>query len=106
MADLDTPLVKLLGGVSANKLAKARDLHTVGDLLGFLPRRYLDPATTTDFSTLKEGEYTVLVATVKSATTRPMRQRRGGVLTGAGTDGPRGPTGAVFPPPRPPGPPP
>ena len=54
-----TPLVKLLGGPTATKLAKARDLHTVGDLLGFLPRRYLDPATTTDFSTLHEGEYTV-----------------------------------------------
>ena len=55
MADLDTPLVKLLGGPTATKLAKARDLHTVGDLFGFLPRRYLDPATTTDFSTLHGG---------------------------------------------------
>jgi ATP-dependent DNA helicase RecG len=96
MADLDTPLVKLLGGASANKMAKARDLHTVGDLLGFLPRRYLDPATTTDFSTLKEGEYTVLVATVKSAATRPMRQRRGTMLTVTVTDGTRDLTVAFF----------
>jgi ATP-dependent DNA helicase RecG len=87
MADLGTPLAKLLGGPTAKKLAGARDLHTVGDLLGFLPRRYLDPATTTDLSTLQEGEYTVLVATVKTATTRPMRQRRGMMLTVTVTDG-------------------
>ena len=40
---------------TATKLAKARDLHTVGDLFGFLPRRYLDPATKTDFSTLRRA---------------------------------------------------
>ncbi len=95
MAGLDTPLVTLLGP-TATKLAKARDVHTVGDLFGFLPRRYLDPATKTDFSTLKEGEYTVLVATVKSATTRPMRQRRGMMLTVTVTDGTRDLTVAFF----------
>ena len=87
MADLTTPLDRLLGGPTAKKLASSRDLHTVADLLGFLPRRYLDPATTTDLSTLHEGDYTVLVATVKSATTRPMRQRRGMMLTVTVTDG-------------------
>ena len=87
MADLTTPLDRLLGGPTAKKLASSRDLHTVADLLGFLPRRYLDPATTTDLSTLHEGEYTVLVATVKTATTRPMRQRRGMMLTVTVTDG-------------------
>ena len=55
MADLSTPLDRLLGGPTAKKLASSRDLHTVADLLGFLPRRYLDPATTTDLSTSARG---------------------------------------------------
>ncbi len=67
-------------GKDAAKLAKERDVHTVGDFLEFLPRRYLDPARTTDFSTLAKGEYTVVVATVARAVTRPMRQRRGRML--------------------------
>ena len=59
MADLSTPLDRLSAARPPRSSPPRRDLHTVADLFGFLPRRYLDPATTTDLSTLHEGEYTV-----------------------------------------------
>jgi ATP-dependent DNA helicase RecG len=80
MADLSTPLKGILGATAA-KLKTSRGLQDVGDFLNFLPRRYLDPATTTDISGLREDEYTVVVATIRSATVRSMRQRRGTILT-------------------------
>ncbi|MBE3075091.1 MAG: DEAD/DEAH box helicase, partial [Actinobacteria bacterium] len=80
MADLSTPLKGILGPTAA-KLKTSRGLGDVADFLTFLPRRYIDPATTTDLSALHEDEYTVVVATVRTATTRPMRQRRGTMLT-------------------------
>ena len=64
-----------VAGKSADKLGTGRDVRTVGDFLDFLPRRYLDPAATTDFGTLVEGEYTVLVAQIVAATTRTMQRR-------------------------------
>jgi ATP-dependent DNA helicase RecG len=80
VADLSTPLKGILGPTAA-KLKTSRGLGDVADFLTFLPRRYIDPATTTDLSALHEDEYTVVVATVRTATTRPMRQRRGTMLT-------------------------
>ncbi|MDQ1482853.1 MAG: ATP-dependent helicase RecG, partial [Actinomycetota bacterium] len=79
MADLSTPLKGILD-VSAAKLKTSRGLATVGDFLAFLPRRYIDPASTTNLSLLQEDEYTVVVATVQSARVHPMRQRRGNML--------------------------
>lgn len=77
--DRSTPLRQLLGAI-APKLAKARDLHTVGDLLDFLPRRYIDVNTAGRLGEFHEGEHAVLVARVLEAHTRPMRQRRGKML--------------------------
>ncbi|MGB3763341.1 MAG: ATP-dependent DNA helicase RecG [Ornithinimicrobium sp.] len=76
---VDTPLRTVIG-TSANALDKGRSLRTVGDLLDFFPRRYLDPARPTDFSTLAEGDEVVLLGTVASATTRSMKNRRGTML--------------------------
>ena len=80
MADPSTPLKGILGP-SAAKLRTSRGVEGVGDFLAFLPRRYIDPATTTDLTQLHEDEYTVVVATVRTAKTRPMRQRRATMLT-------------------------
>jgi ATP-dependent DNA helicase RecG len=87
VADLSTPLGKVVGQPSASPLAKHRGIHTVGDLLDFVPRRYLEPGTLTDLSSLVEGEDVVVVARVDRATTRPMRQRKGRMLTATITDG-------------------
>ncbi len=76
---LDTGLRTVIG-TSANKLGTEKSLRTVGDLLDFLPNRYLDPARPTDFSTLAEGDEVVILGTVASAKTRSMKNRKGAML--------------------------
>ncbi len=73
--------LKPIVGELATKLARHRDVHTVGDLLDFLPRRYLDASKSGRLADFAPGEDVVLVATVVGATTRTMRQRRGKMLT-------------------------
>ncbi|MGO4340724.1 ATP-dependent DNA helicase RecG [Pedococcus sp. 2YAF34] len=85
MVDEGTKLDKLLGARTAGTLAKHRDLHTVGDLLEFWPRRYLEH--TSDLSDLHVGKYVVAVAEVKTAVTRRMQKRRGEMLNVTITDG-------------------
>ena len=85
MADESTKLSALIGARSAGPLAKARDLHTVGDLLEFWPRRYLEHSS--DLSSLHNGMYVVAVAEVKTASTRRMQKRRGEMLNVTITDG-------------------
>jgi len=87
VADLSTPLGQVVGEPSANPLAKHRGIHTVGDLLDFVPRRYSEPGRLTDLSGLVEGEDVTVVARVDRATTRPMRQRKGKLLNATITDG-------------------
>src|SRR5450759_4603397 len=87
VADLSTPLGKVVGQPSASPLAKHRDIHTVGDLLDFVPRRYFEPGKLTDLSSLVEGEEVTVVARVDRVTTRPMRQRKGRMLNATITDG-------------------
>lgn len=76
---LDQKLADIVGR-SAQTLAKARAIHTVGDLLNWLPRTYIDPTRPTAFHSLPQGESVVIVGTVTSAVTRAMRQRRGSML--------------------------
>ncbi|GAA5157814.1 ATP-dependent DNA helicase RecG [Ornithinimicrobium tianjinense] len=77
--DLDTRL-RTVVGAGAKRLEEARGFRTVGDLLDFLPRTYLDPDRSTAFHELPEGEDVVVVGTVTAATTRQMRARRGRML--------------------------
>lgn len=85
MVDERTKLDKLLGVRTAGNLAKHRDLVTVGDLLEFWPRRYLEH--TSDLSDLHMGKYVVAVAEVKTAATRRPKSGRGEMLTVTITDG-------------------
>lgn len=75
----DTGLRGILGRTAA-VLAKAKDITTVGELLDFIPRTYLDPSRPSAFTQVKDGESVVVVATVTHAVTRTMRQRRGSML--------------------------
>ncbi len=75
----DTRLRSVLGDM-APKLAKQRDLETVGDLLDFLPRRYIDATQSGRLADFAVGDTAVLMATVVSAQTRAMRRRRGKML--------------------------
>ncbi len=78
MAGLDTPLTRLLPADVARKLTTHRQIVTAGELLWFLPRRYLDLRT--DVTELVPGSYAVFTGTVVRAATRPMRNRRGRML--------------------------
>jgi len=80
-----TPLSKVLGKREATKFRTARDITTVGDLLGYWPRRYQSPESNLAAATV--GSYIVAVAEVKSATTRSMKARRGRMLQAVITDG-------------------
>lgn len=85
---LAEPLSKALGARSANPLAKL-GLRTVGDLLRHYPRRYGDPGKLTDLAGLALGEHVTIVAQVRSATVRRMRNRPGAILEAVVTDGPQ-----------------
>lgn len=84
VVDESTKLSSLLGARSAGPLARARELHTVGDLLEFWPRRYLEH--TADLSNLHVGMYVVVVAEVKSAQTRKTKNGKE-MLQATVTDG-------------------
>lgn len=78
MSDLETPLTRILPKNVASEFGKSRDVHTVGDLLWFLPRRHLDAHT--EIESLVEGDYLVVLATVERAFTRPMKRRNSQML--------------------------
>jgi len=83
-----SPLAKVVGPAAARTLAANRGLETVGDLLEYAPRRYLEPGTLTDLGELEDGEDVVVVAEVRRATKRAMRnQPRKTMLTAVVTDG-------------------
>ncbi len=84
MVDQSTRLSSLVAGAAA-KMEKERGLRTVGDLLEFWPRRYRSREA--DLGNLEVGEYAVVVADVKNAVSRPMRARRGRMLSVTITDG-------------------
>jgi ATP-dependent DNA helicase RecG len=82
----DSPLTKLVKKGEAEQLARTKGLRTVGDLFEFVPRRYVRPGQLTDLSSLHLGEDVLVVAEVARATSRPMRGRRGKLLTVVLTD--------------------
>ncbi|MDR1430638.1 MAG: ATP-dependent DNA helicase RecG, partial [Propionibacteriaceae bacterium] len=64
-AELCQPLAGVLGDRSAKPFT-ALNILTVGDLLRYLPRRYLSGTELTDLSTLAEGEHIAVIAKVAS----------------------------------------
>jgi ATP-dependent DNA helicase RecG len=83
----DSPIAKVAGKTAAALLEKNKGLRTVGDLLDYVPRRYLPPAELTDLSQLHVGDEVMVVAEVARATTRPMQRRKGRMLNVVLTDG-------------------
>jgi len=77
----DSPLTKLVKKNEAEQLARTKGLLSVADLFEFVPRRYVRPGQLTDLSSLQVGEDVLVVAEVKTATSRAMRNRRGKMLT-------------------------
>ncbi|MQA63793.1 MAG: ATP-dependent DNA helicase RecG [Actinophytocola sp.] len=89
MAGLRDDLTALIGARSANPLAKALDIKTVGDLLRHYPRRYSYRGSLTDIAGLELGEHVTVMARIVSTNVRPMRNRRGSILELTITDGSR-----------------
>ena len=77
----DSPLTKLLKKPDAEQLARTKGIQSVGDLFEFVPRRYVRPGQLTDLSSLDVGDDVLVVAEVKTASSRAMRNRRGKMLT-------------------------
>lgn len=84
---LGEPLRRVLGGRTAAVLAKRMGIHTVGDLLAHLPRRYAQRGELTDIAALRPDEDVTVFAEVHSASSRKMAHRRGTVQEIVVTDG-------------------
>ena len=87
MADLETRLTNVVGDRTAKVLSTTFDMKEVGDLLRHYPRRYVVRGELTDISTLQEGDEVTILAKIHSATTRPIRGRKGSILEVIVTDG-------------------
>jgi len=74
------PLRLVVGDKAAKRLASAFDLHTVGDLLGYYPRRYDKRGELTDLAGLREGDYVTVQAEVASSSVRRMHNRPGSTI--------------------------
>ncbi len=83
----DSPLRRVFPADAARALAANKGLHTVGDLLEYVPRQYLAPSELTDLSRLVPGQDAFVVARVVRTGKRPMRSRRGQLFTAVISDG-------------------
>ncbi len=84
MAGPNARLGPLIGS-AATALEKARGIRTAGELLEFLPTRYV--TYDSDLGDLHEGDFVVVLGEVKSAAIRHMRNRPGQMLIATLTDG-------------------
>ena len=87
MAVLADPLRLVVGDKAAKRLASVFDLHTVGDLLGYYPRRYDKRGELTDLSGLRDGDFVTVQAEVASSSVRKMHNRPGSIFEAVVTDG-------------------
>ena len=87
MARLDDRLDREFDPRTAKALAKALDVHTVGELLRHYPRRYEQRGDLTDLASLRDGEHVTVLAQISAVTTRTMKNRRGKLTEVTVTDG-------------------
>ncbi len=87
MAVLADPLRLVVGSKAADRLDAALGLQTVGDLLGYYPRRYEKRGELTDLMSLQDGEHVTVQAEVAAVSVRKMRNRRGSIFEAIVTDG-------------------
>ncbi|MCR2792978.1 ATP-dependent DNA helicase RecG [Microbacterium sp. zg.Y625] len=87
MVSLESRLRAAVGDKTAGALERAFGMQTVGDLLAHYPRRYAKRGELTPIDSLPLGEQVTIVAEVRSATERRMRNRRGSILEVVISDG-------------------
>ena len=87
MAQLESKVSAVIGDRTAKVLETTFGIKTIGDLMRHYPRRYMVRGELSDISALHEGDETTILAQVYSASTRPMRGRKGSMLEVVVTDG-------------------
>ena len=87
MAHLVNKVSAVVGDRTAKVLETTFGIRSIGDLMRHYPRRYMVRGELSDISTLREGDETTILAQVYSASTRPMRGRKGSMLEVVVTDG-------------------
>ncbi|THV28623.1 ATP-dependent DNA helicase RecG [Glycomyces paridis] len=75
---LETRLREVLDKKSAEKLAEELGLHTIGDLLGHYPFRYIGQGERPDLGRLAIGEEVTVFAEVRAAVARKYQPKRPG----------------------------
>ena len=73
----NAPLKKYLSAPSAKAISTHLDLHTVGQMLEYFPRKYLPRGELSSFAELVEGQDVTIIARVVHVSTRTMAARRG-----------------------------
>lgn len=87
MAQLANKVSAVVGDRTAKVLETSFGIKSIGDLMRHYPRRYMVRGELSDISALHEGDETTILAQVYSASTRPMRGRKGSMLEVVVTDG-------------------
>jgi ATP-dependent DNA helicase RecG len=87
VAQLENKVSAVVGDRTAKVLETTFGIKTIGDLMRHYPRRYMVRGELSDISALLEGDETTILAQVYSASTRPMRGRKGSMLEVVVTDG-------------------
>lgn len=84
---LDSSLGGAVGGKTAAALERAFGMTDVGDLMAHYPRRYARRGELTQISSLPVGEPVTIVAEVRRASERRMKNRNGSLLEVVISDG-------------------
>ena len=99
-AELELGLERRIGKRSATVIEKHLGITTVGGLLNYFPRRYMNRGELTPISEVPLDEDVTLIARVLSSSTRTMRARRGSltdvVITDDAGTGPRHAEGELL----------
>ena len=82
----NAPLKKYLPAPSAKAISTHLDLHTVGQMLEYFPRKYLPRGELSSFAELVEGQEVTIIARVVHVSTRTMAARRGKITEVTITD--------------------
>ena len=82
----NAPLKKYLPAPSTKAISTHLDLHTVGQMLEYFPRKYLPRGELSSFAELVEGQDVTIIARVVHVSTRTMAARRGKITEVTITD--------------------
>ena len=82
----NAPLKKYLPAPSTKAISTHLNLHTVGEMLDYFPRKYLPRGELSSFAKLVEGQDVTIIARVVHVSTRTMAARRGKITEVTITD--------------------